>query len=141
MKTISLSETQTAEIARDFAVKLVGGDIVLLDGFLGAGKTAFTKGIALGLGVAQDITSPTFTIMNEYNLASGDILCHIDAYRVKSGVEAYEAGLCEYIGAPDCITIIEWHQNIADLLSNRKVYRVSIESISENKREIIIYDK
>lgn len=142
MESITTSEKETFALAKKFGEKLCGGDIVLLDGYLGAGKTAFTKGIASYFKISEDITSPTFTIMNEYFIPnSNEILCHIDAYRITSVAEAYEAGLCEYIGAADCITIIEWHENIKELLESRAVYRVAIETVSENEREIKFYDK
>lgn len=139
MKYISNSEQETIDIAMQLASSLSLGDVVLLDGYLGAGKTAFTKGIAKHFLVSSSVTSPTFTILNEYSIAGG-LLCHIDAYRLKNSVEGESAGLMEFIGARDTITIIEWHTNIKELINLDKAKKVQINTINETTREIIIND-
>ena len=83
------SESETADLGRKIGEQLSGGEIITLSGDLGAGKTALTKGIALGLGVCETVVSPTFTLMNEY---SGRLtLYHYDAYRLNGWREAEEA--------------------------------------------------
>lgn len=135
---ISHSEYDTRNIARLMAEKASGGDVITLKGELGAGKTVFCKGFAEGLGITEEATSPTFTLMKIYN--GRLILCHIDAYRLGGGEEAYAAGLCDYIGAPDTVCVIEWAENIVSALPE-KVTAVGIEYIDQNTREINIYDK
>ena len=108
---------ETNKFAKDFAKLLVGGEVVLLGGDLGAGKTTFTKCVLKALGVKGDITSPTFTIMREYNAKKFKIY-HFDMYRMTSGKEAKEFGLEDYIYSKDKrnIVFIEWSVNIKDIL-------------------------
>lgn len=128
--------SQTLELGRDLGSKLVGGEIITLSGDLGAGKTVFTKGIALGLGIADTVVSPTFNLMNEY---PGRLtLYHYDAYRLNSAREAEEAGLTEFFGDSRGVCVIEWWENIADSLATRKVINVCITYKDENTRIIEI---
>ncbi len=138
MKILSLSETDTFHAGRKLAEKLSGGDIVLLSGFLGAGKTVFTKGIAAGLGVAEELLSPTFAIMCEYRTKDGLTLCHVDAYRLKDAAEAEEAGITESFGAADTVAVVEWFENIQSVFAGRKCMRAAITATGETKREITI---
>ncbi len=111
-----------------------GGEIILLNGDLGAGKTTFTKGLALALGVMEEVTSPTFTIMNVYT--SGRVkLNHLDMYRVESSDELYELGVLEAIGEEGAVTVIEWNK-VDDL--EGKLISIDINSIGENEREFVI---
>ena len=141
-KFISSSVENTIEIAKELASKLKGGDIVLLSGDVGAGKTVFSKGLALGLNVNETILSPTFAIMNNYDTASGLAVCHIDAYRLTSEEEALEAGLSDFIGDSNTISLVEWHENISGFFANNKCVHVRIckDSNSDNEffREITL---
>ena len=137
---ISSAELETFNLGKALGEKLGGGDVVLLSGFLGAGKTVFAKGVAAGLLVKDEVLSPTFTIMTEYKAANNLTLCHIDAYRIKDETELAETGIGEVIGAPDTVAVVEWHENIAGLFKNGKAVRVEIKPVSETKREIIIND-
>ena len=138
----SHGEDDTNAFARDFAQNLKGGEIILLNGELGVGKTVFTRGLANRLGITESITSPTFTIMNCYE-GSELKLCHIDAYRLKSGMEAYETGITEYFGQPDTVCCIEWSQNIIDAIVGKIIeVNMSYSPKNEEYREIKIeYDK
>ena len=89
---LSGSEKATIEYAKEYAANLKGGDVVILDGEMGVGKTVFAKGVALGLGIKDEILSPTYAYMNDY---SGK-LYHYDCYRLKSGAQAEELGLTDY---------------------------------------------
>lgn len=133
----SNSAKETENIAKAFAKTLNKGDVVCLNGDLGAGKTAFTAGIAKGLGIDEYISSPTFTILNCY---SGDIpLYHFDVYRIGGSSEMYDIGFAEYISG-DGITVIEWPQIIEDILPENR-YEVNITKnldIHDNFREISI---
>ena len=129
-KFISKSSEQTLAFAKEYAKTLCAGDVVLLDGDMGAGKTLFSKGVALGLGIEEEVTSPTYAYMNDYD----GRLFHYDCYRIESVEQAEQLGLADYFDMGG-ICLIEWAQNIAPLLP-RVVKRVKITKISENEREI-----
>lgn len=127
---ITNNAEQTINIAKEYAKTLQPNDVVLLNGDLGAGKTTFTKGIALGLGITESITSPTYAYMNDYN----GKLFHYDCYRLTSGEDAESLGLTDYFFA-NGVCVIEWSENIKSVLpENCKV--VNITTISKNKRRI-----
>lgn len=128
---ISQSASETLEFATQYAKTLKGGDVVLLLGDMGAGKTVFAKGVALGLGIGDEITSPTYAYMNDY----GGKLYHYDCYRLDCGAKAEALGLTDYFYG-DGVCLIEWAENIAEVLPER-CKRVSIRKISENGREIV----
>ena len=130
---ISRGEEQTLRFAEHYAKSLKSGDVVVLDGEMGAGKTVFAKGVALGLGITEEITSPTYAYMNDY----GGKLYHYDCYRLSCGEQAEALGLCDYFYA-DGICLIEWASNIIDVLPER-YKKVTITKISENAR-MIEYD-
>lgn len=127
---ISKSREDTLSIARAYAKTLRGGDIVLLDGDMGAGKTVFSKGVAEGLGIEEEVTSPTYAYMNDYD----GRLFHYDCYRIESVEQAERLGLADYFDMGG-ICLIEWSQNIAPLLP-KGCKRVTIKKLSENEREI-----
>lgn len=128
---LSKSREDTLAFAEQYALTLQPGDVVLLDGGMGAGKTVFTKGVAKGLGIEEEVTSPTYAYMNDYD----GRLFHYDCYRIESIEQAERLGLADYFDMGG-ICIIEWAQNIAPLLP-RRVKRVTIKKISENEREIL----
>lgn len=130
---ISRGEEQTLRFAEQYAKSLKGGDVVVLEGDMGAGKTIFAKGVALGLGITDEITSPTYAYMNDY----GGKLYHYDCYRLSCGEQAEALGLCDYFYA-DGICLIEWASNIKDVLP-QNYKKVTISKISENAR-MIEYD-
>ena len=127
---ISENREQTLAFAIQYAKTLRAGDVVLLDGDMGAGKTVFAKGIAEGLGIEEEVTSPTYAYMNDYD----GRLFHYDCYRIESVAQAENLGLADYFDMGG-ICLIEWSQNIASLLP-KTVKRVRIKKIDENKREI-----
>jgi len=111
---ISRSPAETFAHGRDLAVSLHAGDVLALDGELGAGKTHFVKGIAAGLGCEDDVTSPTFTLIHEYT--GGRLpLSHFDFYRIESEDEALRLGLDDYLGAAG-VLVIEWAGKFPALL-------------------------
>ena len=136
MKVISNSVEETINIGKEFAQKLNGGTVVLLDGDLGAGKTHFSKGVGLGLGVKDVITSPTFTIHNVYD-GERYVLNHFDFYRLEEEEEAQQLGLDEIFYSDKGISIVEWWQNVKGLLPTNTI-KVTIVKTGENQREIII---
>lgn len=129
---ITNSETETIEFAEQFARTLRSGDIVLLNGEMGAGKTVFAKGVARAFGIADEILSPTYAYMNDYD----GKLYHYDCYRLTSGVQAEALGLTEYFYA-EGICLIEWAENIKSVLpAGCKI--VTIRKIDDNKRDITV---
>ena len=130
MRAVTHSEEETIRFAADYAKTLCAGDVVLLRGGLGAGKTAFAKGVAQGLGITDEITSPTYAYMNDY----GGKLYHYDCYRLASGAQAEALGLCDYFYAGG-ICLIEWAVNIADVLPEG-CREVVLRKTGENTREI-----
>jgi len=135
MKYITKSTEETLKLGKTIAADLNGGDIVLLQGELGAGKTVLAKGIAQGLGITETITSPTFTLMNVYNDGK---LVHIDTYRLENEEQLVEIGVEDYLGNPNSICLIEWPEKLTTLLKNKKTMAITIEHLAENKREISI---
>ena len=127
---ISEKAEDTLEFAKSFAATLRGGDVVLLNGEMGAGKTVFAKGVALGLGIVDEVLSPTYSYMNDYD----GKLYHFDCYRLKNGGQAEALGLCDYFYS-DGICLIEWAENIASVLPE-KVKKVSIEKLGGDRRRI-----
>lgn len=128
---ISRSAEQTINFAREYASSLKGGDVVLLNGEMGAGKTVFAKGVALGLGIDDEILSPTYAYMNDY----GGKLYHYDCYRLSSGAQAEGLGLTDYFYG-DGVCLVEWAQNIADVLP-KNCKTVTIEKLDDGVRKII----
>ena len=142
-KFISESEEQTIQMAEQFATQLQRGDVVVLDGELGAGKTEFVKGICQFFAVDDLVTSPTFSIINQYAGATpgGEPLkvYHVDLYRIESPDQLQEVGFDDMVFAHDAIKLVEWPANASDHLPD-SYWRVVIESNEENDdhREITI---
>lgn len=130
MKVISNSEKDTFNIAKKYAETLKKGDVVLLKGELGAGKTAFVKGVAEYFGLTG-VTSPTYAYLNVY----GDLIYHYDCYRLSSGEDAENLGLTDYFNG-DNICLIEWSENISDVLPE-KCKTVRIEKTADPEERII----
>jgi tRNA threonylcarbamoyladenosine biosynthesis protein TsaE len=136
IEIISVSAEQTWEIARFIGGKLRKGDVLALSGELGSGKTCFTGGLARGLGVDEkyQITSPTFTLINEYPARWK--LYHFDVYRLNSYSEFEDLGYEEYF-CSDGIVVIEWAEKIVKILP-ADTFFISFEYLDENRRKIII---
>ena len=137
MEYISNSCEETEKIAYDFSMKLQSGDVVCMYGDMGVGKTAFVHGLAKGLGINEPITSPTFTIVNEYY--GKFTLYHFDVYRIDDPDEMYEIGYDEYIDG-DGVCVIEWPQLIDEILPEKR-YNIHISKNydeHDDYRKIII---
>ena len=126
----SSSEGETFRWAEEYAKTLRPGDTVLLDGEMGAGKTVIAKGIAKGLGITEEVTSPTYAYINSYE----GRLFHFDCYRIESERQAEELGFSDYFDAGK-ICLVEWSRNIAGLLP-ADCKKVVIRKMSETEREI-----
>lgn len=130
MEVITNGANETIKVAEEYAKTLKKGDVVLLRGEMGAGKTAFTKGVAKTLGITDEITSPTYAYMNDYD----GILYHFDCYRLSSGEDAEALGLTDYFYG-NGICVVEWSENISSVLpENAKI--VTIEKLGDDKRKI-----
>lgn len=126
--TNSLQETEA--LAKRVASEIKGGEVLLLNGTLGAGKTTFTKGFAKALGVEKTVVSPTFTIIKEYE-GTSLTLYHIDMYRIEDEDEIYELGIEELYRA-DSVTVIEWNK-MEEL--PEKVITINVEVLDETTRQ------
>lgn len=141
MQYITKSQQETIELGKKIAEQFKGGDIILLEGDLGAGKTTMTKGIAEYFGIEDTITSPTFTLMNIYEVKSqkskAKSLVHIDTYRLEDENDLIEIGVEDYLGDPNTICLIEWPEKIEKLIQNKKMIKIKIEHLA-NDRKITI---
>lgn len=133
---LSKSSNDTLEFAKNFAKDLTKGDVVVLIGDLGSGKTKFTEGILSYFGLENEISSPTFTIVNEYNANNIDIF-HFDVYRLNNSFDFYNIGGEEYFNKGICI--IEWGEIIEDALPH-KYTKITFERDLENEnyRKLIV---
>lgn len=135
MEFVANSERETEELGARLAEVLEPGAVVAFTGGLGAGKTAFTRGLALGLGITGRVTSPTFTIVNEYG--GGRLpLFHFDMYRLGSADELFDIGWEDYL-VRGGVCAVEWSENVSDALEEA----ISVEirrGASENQRIINI---
>jgi tRNA threonylcarbamoyladenosine biosynthesis protein TsaE len=121
--TVSLAAAE-AEDTRGFARRLAGllrpGDLLILSGDLGAGKTTFTQGLGAGLGVRGDVTSPTFVIARVHpSLADGPALVHVDAYRLHGGLELDDLDLDASL--EEAVTVVEWGSGVAEGLADDRL--------------------
>ncbi len=137
MKAVTASPEETIEFAKTVGQKLKGGDIIAYIGGLGVGKTTFTRGICEGLGIGDIVTSPTFSLVNEYRSDKCDkTLYHFDMYRILDSLDLETTGFYDYMSNKN-ILAIEWSENISDALPENTIY-IKITRIDENKREIEI---
>jgi tRNA threonylcarbamoyladenosine biosynthesis protein TsaE len=142
MKYISKTEKETYQIAANLAKKLKGGEIIALEGDLGAGKTTFVKGLAKAFGIKQHVTSPTFVLMKIYECRNpkSEIrnLVHVDCYRLDEPQELFYLGIEEYLNKPDTIIVIEWADKIKGYLKKfKKIIWLKIK-IQKNQRNFNI---
>lgn len=132
INTHSVEETEQAGQA--LAKTLTPGTVVALFGDLGAGKTAFVRGMAKGLNSPSRVTSPTFTIVNEYN---GSLeLFHFDMYRLASSDELFDIGWEDYL-ARGGVCVVEWSENVSDAFDGTEI-RVTIDKLSDTDRKITL---
>ena len=132
---------ETEKLAFDISKKVKVGDCILLNGDIGAGKTTFTKFLLNNLGVKSIVSSPTFTLLNEYNGIYP--VYHFDMYRITSSEELYELGFEDYINSKNSpyvktgLTIIEWGENVKELLPNDAII-INITKTGEESRKFEI---
>ncbi|NLL51495.1 MAG: tRNA (adenosine(37)-N6)-threonylcarbamoyltransferase complex ATPase subunit type 1 TsaE [Peptococcaceae bacterium] len=132
---LSASPQETYNLGKKIGQSLTGGEIICLYGDLGAGKTVFAKGLGQGLGVEAEITSPTFTLIQEYESPSKGLqLIHMDLYRLTNPEEAEIIGVTDYF-RDDCVCLLEWPEIIEDLLPSDH-WQVWLEGSGDLPRHI-----
>lgn len=129
------SSDETVELGKRIGKVLRGGEILAYIGGLGAGKTTMTRGIALGMGLSDNVSSPTFALVNEYRGEKLSLI-HFDMYRVGSVPDLESTGFYDYF-SDRSVLVIEWSENISEALPENTVY-IEIKTVSEDEREIII---
>ena len=134
MEFLTNSPEETEAVGKRLGAVLKPGAVIAYQGDLGAGKTAFTRGVALGLGAKEQVTSPTYTIVNEY-LSGKYPLFHFDMYRLASSDDLFDIGWEDYLDRGG-ICAVEWSENVADAMEDAIV--VTIEKLGEDARRITI---
>lgn len=133
---LSSSKEETQAFGERMGAVLKAGDVICLEGALGAGKTTLAQGIARGLGVIEDVTSPTFTIIQEY--LSGRIpLCHFDFYRIETPEEIQHLGFEDYLDS-DGVVLMEWHENLGDYAPTDRI-RIQLSLKEGASRQIVLF--
>ena len=134
MEFITHSPEETERVGAALGRVIPAGTVIAYEGDLGAGKTAFTRGLSRGLGCAEQVTSPTYTIVNEY-LSGRCPLFHFDMYRLGSADDLWDIGWEDYLDR-NGICAVEWSENVADALENPLC--ITIEKTGEESRRITI---
>ena len=134
---ITHNESETEALGARLAEKLPGGSVVAMYGDLGAGKTAFVRGMARGMGLNCRVSSPTFTIVNEYP-GSPDLI-HFDMYRLHSSDELFDIGWEDYLNR-GAICAVEWSENVSDAFFGDEIC-VTIEKTGDTSRKITIGER
>ena len=129
------SEAQTFELAKEIAAHLKPGDVIALYGDLGCGKTVFARGVAAGLGISDEVTSPTFALVHEYH-GGGRSLYHFDMYRVSGYESLCSTGFFDYMGTQG-ILLVEWSENIREYLPESAI-KITIRRTGDDTRQISI---
>ena len=134
MQFITNTTEETERIGQRLGEKLHGGEVIAYRGDLGAGKTAFTRGLARGLGITMRVTSPTYTIVNEY-LGGRLPLFHFDMYRLGSADELFDIGWEDYLRRGG-VCAVEWSENVSEAMED--AITVEIEKLSDETRKITV---
>ncbi|AKJ64320.1 tRNA (adenosine(37)-N6)-threonylcarbamoyltransferase complex ATPase subunit type 1 TsaE [Kiritimatiella glycovorans] len=136
-RTVSYGPEETREIAGELARELSDGAVLALHGDLGAGKTCFVQGLARACGVDQPVTSPTFTLINEYR--GRRRVYHIDLYRIADPEELRDLGWEQYM-EPDGITVVEWAERAADAFPGTAIH-IRFDYGKEPEERILCFDR
>ncbi|MFB6181967.1 MAG: tRNA (adenosine(37)-N6)-threonylcarbamoyltransferase complex ATPase subunit type 1 TsaE [Candidatus Magasanikbacteria bacterium] len=140
MKTTN-STKETIELAQKFAKKIDAGDILLLEGELGSGKTTFVKGVCEYFGINEsEVRSPTFTLMNTYTTLKhqdqAEQIVHIDTYRMDEPQELIDIGMEEHLDDKNSIVLVEWPEKIKNLVKKRNIKKIKFKHLENNRRKI-----
>lgn len=155
-RIIARNEKETARFAAQFSKTLKGGEVILLQGELGAGKTTFVWALARALGIKTRVTSPTFVLMQVHRVAKSiwhsakgkkklrptpyalRYFVHVDAYRARSAEELREIGLMDFVGRPDTVVLVEWGEKIKPLLRGQKYQVIKFVHGKQQEERMII---
>lgn len=132
----SHNDAETEAFASSLAQQLPKGSVIALHGNLGTGKTVFARGFARGLGITEPVSSPTYTIIQEYPIVNG-YLYHMDLYRINDSAGALGFGIDEFLNDPTSYALLEWPERIADILPSNTIH-LQLTRINEDEREITI---
>ncbi len=130
------SDEKTLAMGMALAPTLVDGTVIALAGDLGCGKTVLSRGIARGLGILEAVTSPTFTVAQEYRRPDGKFLYHLDMYRIADENAALAFGIDEFLFQPNAITLVEWPEQIAGLLESPRRLTIRFQHLAEGQRSL-----
>ena len=133
LEFVSRSPEQTRRIGMRLGALLQTGDVICLQGNLGAGKTTFTQGIAQGWGSLDSVSSPTFILVNQYRRADGDSIFHLDTYRLDSTGEAEQLDLDSYLN--EGALIIEWPERLGNIIPSENLW-INLEHVAEEHRQM-----
>ena len=144
-KIITKNEKETMKLGEKLAKGFRNGRVVAFEGDLGAGKTTLIKGIARGLGINRNITSPTFVLMKFYPVKHSSIqafkqLCHVDAYRINDASELIDIGVGEYLDDEGTVVVIEWAEKVKEILPDDALWVKMGYGKEESERVVIIND-
>ncbi|MCP4515441.1 MAG: tRNA (adenosine(37)-N6)-threonylcarbamoyltransferase complex ATPase subunit type 1 TsaE, partial [Delftia sp.] len=128
---------QTHRLGVRLGELLRAGDLVCLEGELGAGKTCLAQGIGRGCGVVEPLISPTFTLIHEYQRPQDDLLYHVDLYRISGAQEALGLGLGDYVDDESAIMLIEWPERAKELFPQEKLWIV-LRHVGVHKRILLL---
>ena len=126
---------QTIALGEQIGKRLKGGEVIAYSGGLGVGKTTITRGISVGMGLGDEVTSPTFALVNEY-AGKERSLCHFDMYRISGALDLETTGFYDYLDGNNVLAV-EWSENIADELPDDCI-KLHIERIDDTTREITL---
>lgn len=129
------SKAETVALAQRLGASLHGGELILFTGGLGAGKTAFCEGLAKGFGCTEQVSSPTFSIVNYY--PGNPALAHFDLYRISTVADLETAGFFDYLDS-GAVVAAEWSENMAIYLNEETAIRINMEVVDKTKRKIRI---
>ena len=137
MEKITINSRETQRLGREIGAKLKGGEVLALQGDLGAGKTTFIQGLAKGLGIKKTIVSPTFIIVRRYPVSGRRHLYHVDLYRLEEeiGKELENLGLTDEWGRKENIVVIEWADKARNEIPKSAIW-IEFEYVDEHKRKI-----
>ena len=135
MLVFTTSPAETQAFAEKLAAQLPGGTYLAFRGGLGVGKTTFCHGLARGLGCVDEVSSPTFSIVNYYR--GPRPLAHFDMYRINTFDDLYSTGFFDYLDS-GAVLVIEWSENIIDFIGDEEIITVDIKRLGDNEREISV---
>lgn len=136
-KFVSRSEADTEAFAAKVAAAYPDGAVIALHGDLGAGKTVFSRGFARALGITEPVSSPTYTIIQEYKRPDGRYFYHLDLYRISNSVSALAFGTDEYLEEPGAFALVEWPERIKEILPPGTLH-IHIRHVNDTEREITL---